>query len=122
MRAEQDLERAAAGRLARLDVIDRDDALTRAHGRVQVDVAPDRHAHRCQPVGPGAELGLLALEQQRRRAVGQRLAVERAGTGEREQQHVVARVARLDARAGLEPQRLERELGAALRRRSCPLS
>ena len=91
MRAEQNLERAAACRLARLHVVDRDDALTCAHGRVQVDVSPDRHAHRCQPVGSRAELGLLALEQQRRRAIRAGVAVERAGTGEREQKHVVAR-------------------------------
>ena len=69
-----------------------------------------------RPVGARDELRLLALEQERGRAGCERLAGERAAAREREQQHVVAGVAGLDALARLEVQRLERELRAPLRR------
>ena len=51
VRAEEDLERAAAGRLAGLDGVDRDDVVARAHRRVEVGLAAERDAdeRRCPP-------------------------------------------------------------------------
>ena len=81
VRAEEDLERAAAGRLARLDRVDRDDALARAHRRVQVGVGAERDAHerdarrrprRARPASPSSRSAAepdssgVAVERRRR--------------------------------------------------------
>ncbi len=116
VRAEEDLERAAAGRLAGLDRVDRDDVVARAHRSVEVGVSAERDANERDPVRAGGELGRLALEQERRRAGLQSAPAELATARMREQQHVVAGIADLARLPRAELQRLERELGAALRR------
>ena len=116
VRAEEDLERAAAGRLAGLDRVDRDDVIARAHRSVEIGVGAERDPDERDPVGAGGELGRLALEQERRRAGRERAPVQLAATREREQQHVVAGIADLARLPRAELQRLERELRAALRR------
>ena len=78
--------------------------------------APSVIADEREPVRAGGELRLLALEQERGRAGRERLAGELAAAREREQQHVVAGIADLARLPRAELQRLERELGAALRR------
>ena len=79
--------------------------------------APSVIADERDAVGAGGELGLLALEQERRPSrTPSAPAVELPTAREREQQHVVAGIADLVRLPRAELQRLERKLGAALGR------
>ena len=55
VRAVEHLERPRSGRLARLDVVERDDRLGRAHRGVQVGAGAERDAHALEAVGAGNE-------------------------------------------------------------------
>ena len=73
-----------------------------------------------RPSGPAVRVPVAPARAEARRRALERRGVDRPRPRVREEERVVERVGQIEGRARLEPQRVERELGAALRRHEQP--
>ena len=114
MRAVEELERAGAGRLARLDVVERDTGSIAPIGACRSVAAPSVARTHARPSGPAVSVAASPAGTSAAARPSSATVVEGAGSLVREDERVVQRVVQVERRARREPKVVERELGAAL--------
>ena len=116
VRPVQHLEGARTGRLAGLDVLERDHRLQAAHRRVEVGRGAERRPHASESLRSRIQRAGAPRGEEARRPAGECRIVESSRSRVGEDERVVKRVGEVERRPGLEAEGVERELGAALRR------
>ena len=109
VRAVEHLERARAGRLPRLDMVEGDHGLGRPHRRMEVGGGAERHPEDRGTVRSGDERATAPGGDEARAGAVEGHGVEGAGAVREEAHRVVEVVGDLDRGAGAEADRLERE-------------